>query len=471
MPYFFIHLTLFDSHNVHYKRGFMKKGLMAGLLGLLVALSSTTSYAQTFSDAQTNWARRYIEYYRTTGIVSGSGNNRFDPNGSVTASEFATIMGRVLSQKQPALLNAAQGDDTGVFSSEFFSPDSYLYHFERIGLLCDINLNSGFASQKMTRATVDTVLNNLDRLMRPSVDHEKALESSGKDTTEQSPTENEITASKEDTQTSVMPTIAEDDVMSDPDITDSSAATLPNAAASHNMFHIVKPDWYRPGTKTLYSPDQLLTRAELMQLLYNIFETRPLPCEYKAELPIIHISQMTPISAPVGCEAVSMLMCLRYRGFAKDVTIRQYLDALPKHKNDPEIAFAGSPYTPNERLRTTIFPEPLANYGQSYGAQVVNISGADTEQLKQEIYNGNPVVVYVTLFWQKPYYKKYTIGGQVRTYLRNNHALVIAGYDPGKRQFLIVDPYNVKGIKSKYWYDEDKLRPLYEVRKHAISIQ
>jgi hypothetical protein len=58
------------------------------------ALAKTLpQYPATFSDVPaTHWAATYIGYLVLTGIVSGRGNGKFDPNGNVTAAELAKMM-------------------------------------------------------------------------------------------------------------------------------------------------------------------------------------------------------------------------------------------------------------------------------------------------------------------------------------------------------------------------------------------
>ena len=88
----------------------------------------------------------------------------------------------------------------------------------------------------------------------------------------------------------------------------------------------------------------------------------------------------------------------------------------------------GSPYTPSQTLRTTIYPNKLAEYGQQYG-NVVDISGSSPAELQAEILAGHPVVAYVTLYWKKPYYRNFNIEGEIQSLLRNNHAVLVCGYD------------------------------------------
>lgn len=48
--------------------------------------------AVTFIDIENHWARDNIEYLAVRGILSGKGNNLFDPEGKVTRAEFVTML-------------------------------------------------------------------------------------------------------------------------------------------------------------------------------------------------------------------------------------------------------------------------------------------------------------------------------------------------------------------------------------------
>ena len=50
------------------------------------------SGANTFSDCTTNWAKGYIAYVNQTGIVSGVGGGKFNPNGTLTGVALAKMM-------------------------------------------------------------------------------------------------------------------------------------------------------------------------------------------------------------------------------------------------------------------------------------------------------------------------------------------------------------------------------------------
>jgi Uncharacterized protein conserved in bacteria len=55
-----------------------------------------------------------------------------------------------------------------------------------------------------------------------------------------------------------------------------------------------------------------------------------------------YISQIDNIYAWVGCEAVSTLMGLQAKGYATDVSVKYFLDNLPRHSSNPEKGFVGS---------------------------------------------------------------------------------------------------------------------------------
>jgi len=190
-----------------------------------------------------------------------------------------------------------------------------------------------------------------------------------------------------------------------------------------------------------------------------------------------YISQLKPVYAPNGCEATSLLMGLKGKGYT-DLDLRTFLDRMPKTKSNPAKGYVGSPYG-NEKSRfLTIDPEPLARYGQRYG-NVVNIQGAPIEDIIKEIQEGNTVVIYVTLHWAPAYYKTLPIDGVPTRRIFNNHVLLLTGYDPAKKAFYIADPYNHESDganRSKpffYWKSQDLVDKCYNYgnRRFAVAIR
>ena len=46
----------------------------------------------SFTDINGHWARGYIKYCQSLGIIAGKSNTKFDPNGNVTAQEAAKML-------------------------------------------------------------------------------------------------------------------------------------------------------------------------------------------------------------------------------------------------------------------------------------------------------------------------------------------------------------------------------------------
>lgn len=227
-----------------------------------------------------------------------------------------------------------------------------------------------------------------------------------------------------------------------------------------------------------FAPDAHLTRAQWTTILFRLsgsplmtpVEFAPLPTKTVIDVP--YISQVYPVGAWVGCEATSLLMGLKGKGYAQDVSLTEFLDRMPKTESNPAKGFVGSPYVPNDDLRTTIYPAPLAAYGSQYG-KVVDFSGKSVEELREEVLLGNPVVIYVTLYWRNPIYDYYQIEGETQLLLANNHALLVCGYDQTTNQYYIADPYNIDDRYHDYyyWIDGSTLEPLYMVRQHAVAVE
>ncbi len=191
----------------------------------------------------------------------------------------------------------------------------------------------------------------------------------------------------------------------------------------------------------------------------------------KKVLNVPYHSQLTPVYAPVGCEATALLMGLQFKGIATDVSYRSFLDAMPKHTSNPAKGFVGSPYKQDSSLRTTIYPQALTDYSNTYAAgRTVNFSGSSVEDIKKEIIAGNPVVVYLTTRREAPIYANYVVEGQTQSLLKNNHAVLVTGYDSEANKLRITDPWSWNG-RNEYWVTVPSFSYSYNIRNHAIVVR
>lgn len=232
-----------------------------------------------------------------------------------------------------------------------------------------------------------------------------------------------------------------------------------------------------PKGDGLFHPTDYMTRAEACNALYAIsgfeliYGSDNLP--RKAVLNTPYVSQLSPVYAVVGCEGASLLMGLKAKGYASGVGLREFLDNMPKHSSNPAKGYVGSPYIATQyHLRTTIYPAPLAEYGRRYG-KVSDFSGSSPRELQAELLSGNAVVVYSTMNWVAPRYVKYNIEGEIQSLLRNNHVILVDGYNRDTGEYHISDPYNNKNTSKeyKYWIDGETFEYCYNIRRHGVLIE
>lgn len=187
------------------------------------------------------------------------------------------------------------------------------------------------------------------------------------------------------------------------------------------------------------------------------------------KLNVPYKSQLTPVYAPFGCEGVSLLMALNYKGYT-NVSIKKFLDGLPTSKNNPFTGFAsGNPYKNVNGIFQSIFPKPLTAYGKKYSDKVINAQGASVNKLKVQLKKGNPVVVYVTLDFKAPKMKNWYMGsaGRVKT-LDNLHVVTLIGYN--KTGYYVADPNRKSNKAGKYWVSKSKFEKAYNRLKYAVIV-
>lgn len=151
-----------------------------------------------------------------------------------------------------------------------------------------------------------------------------------------------------------------------------------------------------------------------------------------------------------GCEAASLLMGLKYKGYASDWTLPLMASDMPK-SDDPHKGFVSDifNYAPRDRVHW-IAPDALAAYGRKFYSGVYDISGASVEQLKAEIDAGNPVVVYGTDYYAEP-------GARDGEVFMNLHVQLMVGYNSYLNTIILNDPghneMSIPGNQFEYIYN------------------
>ncbi|NLR32832.1 C39 family peptidase [Levilactobacillus tujiorum] len=179
----------------------------------------------------------------------------------------------------------------------------------------------------------------------------------------------------------------------------------------------------------------------------------------KVNLNAPYISQQA-VKAWMGCESASLLEGLHYKGVMKSTGLVKFMKKLPRSKNNnPNNGFAGSPYRVTPGVFQSIFPKPLAKWGNKY-TTVKNISGSKLSTLRSQLRMHNPVVVYVTLHFAKAQYGHYFWGRGIN----NSHVMLLDGYK--KNAYHVADPNH-----GKYWVGAKKFSRSYNYKHYAVAVQ
>ena len=177
--------------------------------------------------------------------------------------------------------------------------------------------------------------------------------------------------------------------------------------------------------------------------------------------------KLTHLSVPIfqqeytrSCEEASLRMVLAFYGIqTNDMDIVKKVGYDPRPwdiKNniwdDPNKMFVGYIDDPNKSGYGTFSPA-IAGAAKSFGHDAQNYLGVSSQFIAQQIYNGNPVIVWG--FFKTPPFIKYswnTDNGKKVTAYRGEHVRVVTGFYGDISNpvgFLINDP--LTGDKDVYW--------------------
>lgn len=417
--------------------------LLLTALSLLIMTSAVFGAAPR--DIQLHWSGTAINTLLELGILDAPQGDRFKPDRDITRAEAADFFAQYVRVK--GLQPMVQGTEMGgiAMTPAAFTDVTDERLAEDLQLLAGMGILSGYPDgtfrpkEPLTREAMVSMIAAL--------------------------------ASKENTGSEIL---SPPDFLPDkPLFTDVAGSYAKEAIVGMASAGIVKG--YPDGT---FQPNRRVTRGEAASMLFQLGDfsaSAPavtLPLSNVINVP--YISQIEPYRAWVGCEATSLLMGLKGKGYAKDINLQQFLDGMPKDPSNPAKGFAGSPYKPDKekKVRTTIYPPKLVEYASAYG-KVSDFSGSSPEEIQAELLAGNPVVVYVTMRWEVPYYRDYNIEGTYQRLVSNNHAVLVCGYNSEKRQYYISDPYNLSDWDEeyRYWIDAGLFDSRYNERRHAVVVE
>ncbi len=168
-----------------------------------------------------------------------------------------------------------------------------------------------------------------------------------------------------------------------------------------------------------------------------------------------------------GCEAASILMGLKYKGYLTNTTLKQIVQSMPI-SNDPHKGFVRSIFDkePSD-VPHWIAPDALTKFAIEYSGynNIIDITGASTDQLKAEINNDNPVVVYIT-------YRFNTPTNWTEEMPKNLHVVLLTGYNSITGNYIIQDPYTPSNGIGRMIIDKNTFESVYNrLNRNAIVIR
>ncbi|MDO4522706.1 MAG: C39 family peptidase, partial [Eubacteriales bacterium] len=174
---------------------------------------------------------------------------------------------------------------------------------------------------------------------------------------------------------------------------------------------------------------------------------------------------------PTGCESVALAMVLNYKKFSiKKTTIANYY--LPTNNGGNFVtSFAGDPhsssgcgiYAPGLTIAANKYLKAKKSKLKAY-----DISGIKLTDLYKYVNNGDPVIVWNGMYMLTPVPSfSYTTLGKTWTFFRNEHCVVLCGYDKKKDKVLINDP-----LDGLVWRNRSAFERIYNrMGKMAVVIR
>lgn len=168
-----------------------------------------------------------------------------------------------------------------------------------------------------------------------------------------------------------------------------------------------------------------------------------------------------------GCEAASLLMGLKYKGYLQNMDIVTYANKIPKTDN-PHTGFYRSIFDVEPtNLPHWIAPGPLAQYGRATSGNnnIFDITGSTLEQLDKELENNNPVIIYATAMFKSP-------KNWIEEVPNNLHVMLLTGYNKITGEQIITDPWTYASGRKKWQLSKNELETVYnQVGKKAVVIR
>ncbi|MDO4345494.1 MAG: C39 family peptidase [Eubacteriales bacterium] len=176
---------------------------------------------------------------------------------------------------------------------------------------------------------------------------------------------------------------------------------------------------------------------------------------------------------PTGCESVALTMALRYEGFdIGKTTIAEDFLIYNRESDNVATGYVGDPFS--EEGAGCFAPAIAATalgFFEDQGADYTayDITDSDFEELLGYVAKGTPVIVWTTMYMAEPEFTREDseYNGHVYRWYRQEHCVVLSGYDLNQNTVQINDP--LEGIVTR---DMDEFAHIYnQTGKNAVVLK
>lgn len=176
---------------------------------------------------------------------------------------------------------------------------------------------------------------------------------------------------------------------------------------------------------------------------------------HRKMLNVVNIQQMPEL--PAGCEITSTTIALNYvLGTSVDkMDMISYMPCMPEPIDgiwdSPMNVFVGSPFSNKYGAYAPVIVKTLTSYFAMNNVEnmtAIDLSGSELSSLYSYIDNGTPVIIWATIEMKEPEVGKTWLcqDGSSFTWTRNEHCMVLIGYDTIADTVIISDPWDPRGI-------------------------
>ncbi|EOD7437455.1 C39 family peptidase [Enterococcus faecium] len=160
------------------------------------------------------------------------------------------------------------------------------------------------------------------------------------------------------------------------------------------------------------------------------------------------------------CEGTSLLEALHYKGVTNQ-DLYSFVNSMPiASDNNPYNGYSGEWRHNVSGTYQGMMAAPVVSWAAANGGNAVNITGAGTQGIKNEIKNGNPVVAWVTYQYAAPQFKQMPWGNAVW----NGHVVCVDGFRDGA--YHIVDP-----VFGASWVNASTFEPSFNTTGMAVAVR